>query len=62
MKRNKLITKMIECYQQCKIMRYSDQQAFDRVMEILEENGMLPPARFDTMIDAYINKWEPEEK
>lgn len=61
MKRSEAIEKMKKCYQACKTMRYSDEQAMDRVLEVLEENGMLPPTYFGYS-SIPVNKWEQDDK
>lgn len=61
MTRTEMLKKMLECYRSCKVMRYSDEVALDRVLEVLEENGMLPPTYFG--FGTYpINKWEAEKE
>lgn len=37
MQRTQLITKMLLCFNECKKMDYSDQQAMDRTLEVVEE-------------------------
>lgn len=62
MKRTELLSKMLKCFQVCKEeLKYSDEQAMDRALEIAEENGMLPPTYFG--FGTYpINKWETEDE
>lgn len=48
MKRSEVIKKMVDCYRTCKVMRYSNDQAMDRVLELLEEQGIRPPPREKT--------------
>lgn len=43
MKRSELIVKMVRCWDTSKGMGYTNIQAMDRVLEIAEENGMMPP-------------------
>lgn len=45
MRRTEVVKKMMDCYRSCKIMRYSDEQAMDYVLKILEEMGIQPPPR-----------------
>lgn len=37
MTREAMINKMVACFNECKKMDYSDQQAMDRVLELMEE-------------------------
>jgi hypothetical protein len=69
MKRSQILEKMVHCFNQCKVMRYSNDQAMDRVLDLIEEEGMLPPAfdvfegRKNTFNDKMmINKWESEDE
>lgn len=60
MKRNDMIKKMVACFNECKKMDYSDQQAMDRVLELQEEEGMAPPADSRTFgpQGGYLCQWE----
>lgn len=63
MKRSRVIKKMQDCYDTCKFMGYNDNIAFDRVLEICEELGMLPPLnpQYDLSdIKHEVHSWEPE--
>lgn len=44
MKRSEMLSKMINTFLTCKNqLNFSDEASMDRVLEIIEENGMLPP-------------------
>lgn len=59
MKRTDMLDKMVKCFQQCKIMRYSDEQAMDRVLELQEENNMSPPPDPSTKSElGILCQWE----
>ena len=64
MKREDMLEKMVQCFNQCKIMRYSNDQAMDRVLEVCEEVGMLPPSTIPRITPNDMKNiwyWEPEE-
>jgi hypothetical protein len=69
MKRAEMLEKMKACYITCKKFKYSREQIMDRVLDICEEEGMLPPAfdifegRKGTFNEKmFVNKWEPEDE
>lgn len=44
MKRTDMLNKMLACYIECKKMDYTDLQAMDRVLELMQELGMHAPS------------------
>lgn len=69
MKRSEAVKRMVDCYRTCKVMRYSDDQAMDRVLEVLEELGMLPTSSHNTITnlegkklgESFTCTWEIED-
>lgn len=63
MKRNDMIKRMVACFNECKKMDYSDQQAMDRVLELQEEDGMqLCVETFDKGYGEMSIGFEPDEE
>ena len=71
MTRKEMIVRMLSCYTTCfQDLNYSPVRAMDRVLEMQEELGMLPPDMdFDMPIDLQgktksmkINCWESEDE
>jgi len=64
MTREELINRMTDCFNSCKIMRYSDKQAMDRVLEVLEEELKFKINYAKTTAEKeYYNRYGyPEEK
>jgi len=69
MTRNQMLARMVEVFNTCKLMGYDDPKALDRVLEICEESGMLPPHSdeiFQKNAKVYIepsgNEWEEENE
>lgn len=56
MKRIDMLNKMLACYIECKKMDYTDLQAMDRVLELIEEQGMKPPSLHTReMVEVLLN-------
>lgn len=66
MKRSEMIKKMTYCFNSCtKELNYNDEVAMDRVLELCEELGMLPPYNpvGSEPLEGHIMycQWEPED-
>lgn len=62
MKRSEMLTKMRLCYETCSEIYGNYNITIDRLLEICEENGMLPPKTLvlTDSFEGFVNKWEEE--
>jgi hypothetical protein len=63
MKRKTVINRMTNCFNTCSKMEYSIPECMDRVLEICEEAGMLPPNNKNTYSNGALDlNWENEDE
>lgn len=65
MKRSEILEKMVNCFKTCEKLNYSIDKSMSRVLELCEEQGMLPPFNEDVYYKTWRNngdgyEWDEE--